>query len=807
MEPNNGEPSALADPTVDSSADSGAAGPTDATLLRLFALILLLLVAATVIVAVDMHSVIVSIAHAAALQDNAGLQRLAERLGTLQAIRWLLVLGQILTAACLAWTLRRSARRGHALVAREARQSQALLERLSIATQAAGIYCWELNWDTYAITWDESRLPASEAAAASRRHFGAELGSDLFKWVHPEDQHAGGKAISESLARGEDHVSFRYRIVLPDQSIRHVQAFARTYCDAAGKPRRSLGVSWDVTAEVEAAEKAARNAANERTMLERLSVATQAAGLLCWEYDFKQKKAVWFDLGVEQPNSTPESIAAAGQAMFDQIIPEDDKTGRALTEQALTEHKSMVSSRARRRAADGTLHHVQMYQRLFYDEQGVRSRALGAMLDITESFQRQAELEELSIRFGIATRAANAGVWEYRAKDGQVWWNDTMYVIYGCSADSFRPNMDTLLAMIHPDDLALAQAAWIEALEGSNQLHVAFRIVRPDGSIARVDQVAAVVTDPDTLDRRLVGISIDITARVEAEQRERHLQKQLREASHQAGMAEVATGVLHNVGNVLNSLGIAASTGQTRLKACQNERVGQIADMLMANRERLAEFLSMDARGQRMPEYLAALGARLVSDAMAIEEEFDAISGHVQYLRQIVQAQQSFARIGSARDEVDVNELVETALTLKGQELKGAEITRDVGGIPTVQTDRYKLLQIIVNYIANACDAVAASGSSVPRIAIRARRVHDQLEISVEDSGVGIAPELLPRVWEFGFTTKLHGHGFGLHSAAVAAQQLGGTVAVQSQGAGHGARFSVTIPIRAAAEGDQEAAA
>ena len=108
--------------------------------------------------------------------------------------------------------------------------------------------------------------------AASRRHFGVELGSDLFKWVHPDDQHAGGKTITESLARGEDHVSFRYRLVLPDGSIRHVQAFARTYCDAAGKPQRSLGVSWDVTPEVEAAERAARDAAKERQLLERLSV-------------------------------------------------------------------------------------------------------------------------------------------------------------------------------------------------------------------------------------------------------------------------------------------------------------------------------------------------------------------------------------------------------------------------------------------------------------------------------------------------------------------------------------------------------
>ena len=806
------------------SRRGGILGPT-----MVIALVFLLLLAAALVVALDVHGAGVSLGRAAAMRDDPALQRLVGRLESLQAARWLLLIGQLIVAGCLAWTFRQLPRRAEALVARDAeqsleriardaeqslerialegKQSQALLERLSIATQAAGIYCWELDWNTYAITWDESRLPASEAAAASKRHFGAELGSDLFKWVHPDDQHAGGKAMTESLARGEDHVSFRYRIVLPNQSIRHVQAFARTYTDAAGKPQRSLGVSWDVTAEVEAAASAARNAASESAMLERLSVATQAAGIQCWEYDFKQHKVVWLEQGLEHPPTTPEAIAAAGEAMFDQILPEDDAIGRDMTEAALVEHKPMVSTRSRRLDADGKLHHIQMYQRLFYDEHGERARALGAMLDITESIERQVELEALSIRFGIATRAAHAGVWEFRVKTSESWWNDTMYVIYGCSPETFKPTLAAALAMIHPDDLPIAQAAWTEALDNSNQLHVQFRIVRPDGSIAHLDSLAVVVTDPETQERRLVGISLDISERVEAEQRERWLQKQLREASHQSGMAEVATGVLHNVGNVLNSLGIATSTAQTRLKACQIERVGQVAAMLEVNRLSLSEFLTNDDRGKRLPNYLTALGARIAADAESVQQEFAAISGHVQYLRQIVQAQQSFARVGGAQDEVDVSEVVETALTLKGQELKGAEITRDIGELPPVQTDRYKLLQIVVNFIANACDAMAANRSAVSRMAIRVHAADGQLEIAVEDSGVGIAPELLPRVWEFGFTTKAHGHGFGLHSAAVAAQQLGGTVLAQSNGVGLGARFSVTIPIHAAAQVDRDAAA
>jgi signal transduction histidine kinase len=713
----------------------------------------------------------------------------------------------LIAAAVLVWAFHRSNRRTQARLARDAEQSQALLERLSVATQAAGIYCWELDWKTYAITWDKSRLPAAEAAAASRRHFGAELGSDLFKWVHPDDKGAGGEAMSKSLARGEDHVAFRYRLVLPDQSIRHVQAFARTYCDRDGKPQRSLGVSWDVTAEVEAAERAARNAANERALLERMSVATQAAGLQCWEFDLKQNKIVWLDQELGQQPHAPAEVEAAGSAMFGRILPEDLQVWRAKMDEAVAQHRPILSQRARRRDPDGSLHHLQIYQRLFYDEAGEGARAVGTMLDITESFQRQADLETLSMRFGIATRAANAGVWEHRVQTGEIWWNETMYSIYGCPAGTFQPTLQAAIAMIHPDDLATAQAAWDNALAGSNQLHVQFRIIRPDGCIAHLDSLATVVADPHGSDHRLVGISLDISERVAAEQRERRLQKQLREASHQSGMAEVATGVLHNVGNVLNSLGVASTTAQMRLKAWQIHRVGQVAAMLKENRGSLAEFLTKDDRGRHVPEYLASLALRLASDIDATQQDFEAIGGHVQYLRQIIQAQQSFARMGGAHDEVDVSELLETALTLKGQDLKGVAITRDIGELPIVRTDRYKLLQIIVNFVANAYDAVIENSATAPRIAIRVRTVLDQVEIAVEDSGVGIAPEVLARIWEFGFTTKTHGHGFGLHSAAVAAQQLGGAISAQSDGIGLGARFCVTIPINPPAKIDRVAAA
>jgi signal transduction histidine kinase len=724
----------------------------------------------------------------------------------MQPVMWILVAVQVLIAAVGAWILHRMGRRAQAPNRREVEQSQALLERLSIATQAAGIYCWELDWKTYAITWDESRLPAAEASAASRRHFGVELGSDLFKWVHPDDQHIGGKTITDSLARGEDHASFRYRLVLPDGSIRHVQAFARTYCDAAGKPQRSLGVSWDVTPEVEAAQRAARDAAKERQLLERLSVATQAAGLQSWEYDFKETKFTWINYGAEQEELTPEAIQAAGEAIYARFLPEDLQAGIELTDAATARRDPMMSMLSRQRDADGNLRYIQLYQRFIYDENGERLRALGASLDVTESFQRQAELEALSIRFGIATRAAHAGVWEWQEQTDELWWNDTLYTIYGVSAETYKPSFAAAVDMIHPDDLAHAQAAWKEAVEESGQLHTQFRVFHPDGRIMHFDSLAILVTDSRTSHRRLVGITLDISERVAAEQRERLLQKQLREASHQSGMAEVATGVLHNVGNVLNSLGVASSTAQARLKASQFDRVQKVAAMLDAHHDDLGEFLANDARGKRVPEYLNALGAQIRKDAEGLQEEIDAISGHVQYLSEIVQAQQSFARVGGSEEAVNVRELVDTALALKGQELNGVEIRREIAQIPEVLTDRYKLLQILVNFIGNACDAMAGNVAGARRLVVRAHMLQGQLEIAVEDSGTGIPAELLPRIWEFGFTTKEHGHGFGLHTSAVAAQQLGGAIAADSDGVGMGACFRVTIPVHPERDSAWEAA-
>ncbi|HEY6926744.1 MAG TPA: PAS domain-containing protein [Steroidobacteraceae bacterium] len=703
---------------------------------------------------------------------------------------WILAALQGLIAGCGGWQLRHKCRRAQAHYRSRVQKSQALLGRLAIATRSAGISCWEYDWSTGTSMFHPRRLTTDGFNVARAPD------DDLLERIHPEDQDTGRKAILEALARSTNEASFRYRIVLPDKSIRHVEASAHTHCNADGNPVRSVGVSWDVTQQVETAERAAHDASVQRELLERLSVATQAAGLECFEFDWRTQQLVWMDDHGAVASSEANQKAPEPR----DLIPEDLERAKTLAQEAAARGDPMVSFRCRRRAADGSLRTLQSYHRLFYDSDGDPVRTLGANIDITDLHKRQVELETLSVRFAIATHAANAGVWEWNERTGENWWNETQYAIYGLPVASSPPSHTTRLGMIHPDDLPMAQSNLNRILNGLNQAHVQFRLIRPDGRIAHLDAVATRVTDA-AMDRRVIGITLDVTERVAAEERERQLQKQLREASHQSGMAEVATGVLHNVGNVLNSLGVSSSTLRARLRTSPFDRVARVAAMLDTNRDSLRDFFASDPRGRQLPQYLCALRKRLSSDMDDLGHELDAIDSHIQYLREIVQAQQSFTGNAGTEEPVNIRELLATALTLKGQELRDVQITRDIPDLPEVWTDRYKLLQIIVNFVGNASDAVAESERNKKQIAVRARLTGDWLEIAIEDHGVGIAADLLERVWEFGFTTKTHGHGFGLHSAAVAAQQLGGSVAANSAGPGQGACFSIKIPARTATSG------
>ncbi len=419
------------------------------------------------------------------------------------------------------------------------------------------------------------------------------------------------------------------------------------------------------------------------------------------------------------------------------------------------------------------------------------SQELAALADLAALV----DAEFLALRFNTATRTAGIGLHERPASGGEVWWSDAMWEIYGQDAATFRPSLESWLALVHPEDRARVQAnvgGWGEARSAAN---LRYRIIRPDGTIRHLQSIASTTERQSGSTERIAGITFDVTERAEAEQREHGQQQQLRASSHQAGMAEIAVSVLHSVGNVVNSLGIANATIRRGLKALRLEQLEQATTLIRANRATLASFLTEDERGRHLPDYLPSLSAHISSHVQSVQTELVMTDALLEHLRDIVSAQQVRAQVGSHREPLDLAELTDATLLVQGLESAHIEVVRHYEELPLVMTDRHKLTLILVNLLNNARDAVLASDTRPGRIVVHLARQADDAVIRIEDSGVGMSPDILSRLWRFGYTTKPNGQGFDLHNSANAAREIGATIAAHSDGPTKGSLFIVRLPI------------
>ncbi|HEY3655061.1 MAG TPA: ATP-binding protein [Steroidobacteraceae bacterium] len=418
--------------------------------------------------------------------------------------------------------------------------------------------------------------------------------------------------------------------------------------------------------------------------------------------------------------------------------------------------------------------------------------------DIAKERRRRAELETISIRFGVATRAAHAGVYELKREGLDLWWSDTMHELYAQSPTEFQPTLESWLNLIHPDDRQAAQTSITGAMHDQSQLRSQYRIVRPDGSVCHIASLAAVATDSIDSGARLVGIDLDITDRVEAEERERNLQRQLRDASRQAGMAEIATNVLHNVGNVLNSVNISAGLVTERVRKPRAAGLSKVVSLLKQHETDLGAFVSVDERGKHLPAYLAQLSEHLMLDQQVALQELDSLRKNIDHIKEIVAMQQSYSKLVGVPEKLVVAGLVEDALRMNigAFNRHGVSLKCDFEDVPEIVVEKHKVLQILVNLLRNAKYACEASGKTDKQVVMRVAKQTEGVRIAVTDNGIGIQPEHMARIFSHGFTTKKEGHGFGLHSGALAAKDMGGALRVDSAGPGFGATFTLDLPLK-----------
>ncbi len=293
----------------------------------------------------------------------------------------------------------------------------------------------------------------------------------------------------------------------------------------------------------------------------------------------------------------------------------------------------------------------------------------------------------------------------------------------------------------------------------------------------------------------------DITPRKEAETRLGEMHRTLVDVSRQAGMAEIATGVLHNVGNTLNSVNISASVVTDKLRQSRLNNLLKAANLLRKHAPDFTSFLTQDPQGRKLPGYLIALSDELQEEREAVLQEMHSLGESVDHIKTIVSMQQKHARTAGAVEELSVPQLIDEALRLHAVSLErqGIRIERLYEKVPPIVVDRHKLLQILINLLSNAKHALVASETQAKRLLIRVRLTPEgeRMLIEVEDNGMGIAPENLPRMFTQGFTTKKEGHGFGLHISALSATEMKGRLSCSSSGPGQGATFALELPLKA----------
>ena len=275
-------------------------------------------------------------------------------------------------------------------------------------------------------------------------------------------------------------------------------------------------------------------------------------------------------------------------------------------------------------------------------------------------------------------------------------------------------------------------------------------------------------------------------------------QQKVIEVSRQAGMAEVATGVLHNVGNVLNSVNVSVALVQEKLRKSKVSSLLKTAELLREHEPEMAAFLTGDPKGKLLPGFVIKLAAHLASERDEALGELVLLSQNLEHIKGIVAMQQTYARVCGVLEILPPAQLVEDALRMDEASLARQHIVvvREFAEVPPLAIDKHKALQILVNLIRNARHALANGTAAEKRLTIRIESSGpDRVRIVVHDNGEGISPENGTRIFQHGFTTKMDGHGFGLHSGALAAKEMGGSLNVHSEGLGMGATFILELPI------------
>lgn len=374
-----------------------------------------------------------------------------------------------------------------------------------------------------------------------------------------------------------------------------------------------------------------------------------------------------------------------------------------------------------------------------------------------------------------------------------------MSYVRDCEHKAFSREMEIALGvappMIHKFETALVPlegeiievevaAARIE-VEGLPGLQLVLR------DITGRKEVESAITQ---MNEELEYILRDRTAQLE------DLHRQMNRLTRNTAMDRKATDVLHNVKNVLNSLVVSTNVMERIIDNSKVDNVGRLSQMLNDHKGDLGNFLTREKKGRMIPEFLSRLARILEKEHHMLHREIHALVDNLDHINVTVTLQQNRAKLSGSVAPIHPTEVLDDALKIcrNGFNRHGIEVGRTTDGLKPVQLDRHKVLQILVNLINNAVKAVEDAGrhEDQRRIDIAIRQEDQLLKFAIRDNGVGIPEENMPRLFEYGFTTRKTGHGFGLHGCLALAQDMKATLRAESEGSGKGSTFILTVPVR-----------
>ncbi|MBP6986466.1 MAG: PAS domain-containing protein [Alphaproteobacteria bacterium] len=410
------------------------------------------------------------------------------------------------------------------------------------------------------------------------------------------------------------------------------------------------------------------------------------------------------------------------------------------------------------------------------------------------------ELMDLNRLLEHAQHIAKIGHWYIDVTNKNIVLSKELRFILGVQAAEETITVKDLIRGIVEEDREVVKHAINDLALKGEPFKSEFRYILANGELRWFYMAGQPFRHCDSDLREFTGIAMDITDRKIAEEAVEELNNKLLRAAREAGKADISTSILHNVGNILNSVSVSLDLLKEAMMRSKCSKFRDVSELMINHKDDLGEYLVNDEKGRLIPDYIHKLSENVSTEFNTCSEEVVNLTSYIEHIKEIVASQNSFSTKAKIQEKIPAIKIVESALKMSGTANSLGEnikIKKCFGTNTELILDKSKALQILVNLIQNAREAVLLNEAQMQKevlICIEDIANENNVKIMIQDNGMGIDPENITKIFSFGFSTKRDGHGFGLHASALAATEMGGSLTAESDGPGKGARFILTLP-------------